>query len=123
MTPSIWRRMAVFSAVSVLWLGMLLNHATGEDLYIFARAGCGPCDSLKRALAASPDITGGYTVYMIDTKADPELAQKYRVKSVPTLVILGENKRELRRTTGFTSESSLRSWLDRQQRRRTWRRG
>lgn len=106
----------------MLWLGILLNHATGEDLYIFTRQGCGPCDSLKRALAASPDITGGYTAHLIDTKADPELAQKYRVKSVPTLIVLGENKRELRRTTGFTSEASLRAWLDGKNRRLLWRR-
>lgn len=107
----------------MLLLVTTLGHATGEDLYIFTRQGCGPCDSLKAAIKANPQLTAGYDVYMIDAKDDPELAERYRVRSVPTLVILGEGKREVRRTTGFTSEASLRAWLDRQQRRRLWRRG
>jgi thioredoxin-related protein len=97
---------------------MTPSRSTGEDLFIFTREGCSPCASLKRALASNPSLTSGFTVYMIDTKADPELAKKHRVKSVPTLVVLGESGKEIKRTTGYSSEPSLRAWLDDKQARR-----
>lgn len=101
---------------------MTPSPGISEDLFIFTREGCGPCESLKRALAANPGLTSGYTLYMVDTKADPQLSGRYRVKSVPTLVVMDKGK-ELRRTTGFTNEQSLRAWLDRKTRRLLWRRG
>lgn len=73
-------------------------------------------------MESNPQLTAGYTVYMIDTQADPEFAKRYKVRSVPTLVVLGDKQKELRRTTGYTTESSLREWLDKQHRRRSWRR-
>jgi thioredoxin-like negative regulator of GroEL len=93
-------------------------------LYIFTRSGCSPCDALKAALVRNPSITAGYTLHLIDTKESPELSARYAVKSVPTLVVLGAGKKELRRKSGYTSEASLQAWLDwnQQKRRRTrWR--
>lgn len=95
--------------------------AMAEDLYVFWRSRCSACDRLKAVLDSDRSVASGYDVYMIDTESDQKLAAKYRVRSVPTLVVLGDRQQELRRTTGFTNKEDLRAWLDKK-RSRLWRR-
>lgn len=105
----------------VVALALACSQAAADDLYVFWRPGCDACERLKAAMVSDRSIAAGYDVYVIDAAADRELAGRYRVKSVPTLVVLDEQKRELRRMTGYTNEASLRAWLDKK-RSRPWRR-
>lgn len=105
----------------VVALALYCAPAVAEDLYVFVRPGCEPCRKLKAAIEDDSTLVAGYTVRIVETQDEPALAKKYRVKSVPTLVILDDSEKELRRTTGYTSEANLRAWLDKQQqRRRKW---
>lgn len=84
--------------------------AIAEDLYVFTRPGCSPCDDLKAALKRDPSLIAGHQLYMIDTKAHPEIAARYGIKAVPVLILFRDGK-EISRRIGFASEQELRDWL------------
>lgn len=98
-----------FALASLLML--LVASAKGDDLYVFTRTGCSPCDRLKAAIADHPDILVGLEVYKVDAALRPDIATKWRVTGVP-VVILVRNGREIRRRVGFTTTQDLRDWLD-----------
>lgn len=100
---------------------MLLVAATkADDLYLFTRPGCPPCDKLKAAIAADPSLVAGFDVYKVDTAARPDLAQTWKVSGVPVVVLVRDGK-EIRRRVGFTTADDLRDWLDDTQFRRKFR--
>jgi glutaredoxin len=94
--------------------------ALGDELLVFTRPGCSPCENAKAALAADPSITTGFTVTHVDTRERPEEARRYRVSSVPVFVVVRDG-REIRRRAGFTSGDELRDWLSNKSRRRSRR--
>ena len=53
-------------------------------------------------------INSGYSIRKVDVRHNYELAEQYRVRVIPTFVVI-ENGRELRRVTGSISENSLRN--------------
>lgn len=106
-------RPAIIAAV----FACLVASAVADDLLVFTRKGCGPCDQAKAAIEADRSITIGYTLRMVDTGDEPAEARRYGVRSVPTFVVVRDG-REVRRTTGFSSADKLRAWLDQKGRRR-----
>ena len=67
---------------------------------------CGPCKMLGPVLEELEDIT----VLKLDVDEYPELAQRYGIMSVPTLMIF--NKGELKDTqSGFIPKESLEEWI------------
>lgn len=65
--------------------------------------GCGPCREQARIL----DGLGNVSVESIDCDADGELAERYGIHSVPTLVLLDEHDHEVQRFTGLTQLSDI----------------
>lgn len=94
------------------------SFAEADDLYVFTRPGCSPCEKLRATIERDPLLTAGHTLYLIDTKKYPEIAQKYRIKGVPVLILFREGK-EISRRVGFSSEQELKEWLTIRLRRRT----
>lgn len=94
----------------VFLLALACAQAAADDLYVFWRRGCSPCEKLKAALLADPSITAGYTVHLIDTQKYPELASKHKVSGVPVLAILRDGK-ELKRRVGFADAKELTDWM------------
>ena len=49
---------------------------------------CGPCKMMHPVLEElAQDVTGRASVYQVDVDQSPELAQRYGVMSVPTLIV------------------------------------
>lgn len=64
----------------------------------FAAEWCGPCKMLSKTLE---DYKGDVQVQEIDIDADQEVAIRYGIRGVPTLVLLDDNGSELRRKSGM----------------------
>jgi thioredoxin 2 len=46
----------------------------------------------------------------VDTDAEPDLAGRFAIRSIPTLVLM-QGGRELRRTSGAMSAAQLEQWV------------
>ncbi len=73
---------------------------------------CGPCKRLSPILdeLACP-LTNRINFLKVDVDQSPELAQRYRVEGVPTLLFLRDGK-ELDRQVGVTSKEALSARLN-----------
>jgi thioredoxin 2 len=61
---------------------------------------CGPCRMMAPAFAqAAGQLKGQALLVKVDTDANPQLAQRFAIRSIPTLVRL-DGGREARRTSG-----------------------
>jgi thioredoxin 2 len=61
---------------------------------------CGPCRMMAPAFAqAAAQLKGQALLVKVDTDANPELAQRFAIRSIPTLVRL-DGGREVRRAAG-----------------------
>jgi thioredoxin-like negative regulator of GroEL len=94
----------------VVLLALACADAAADDLYVFWRPGCSPCERLKAAMASDPTLTAGYDVYLVNTKEHPGLASRHRVSGVPVLILMRDGK-ELKRRVGFAGPDELRDWV------------
>lgn len=99
-------------AVDVASFDRSVLTARGALAVLFSAQWCGPCRSfaplLERVAGA---LDGGPTVVKIDCDASPELAVRFGVRSVPTLVLLRAGEVAARHV-GTMSEPALRRFLD-----------
>lgn len=63
----------------------------------FAAEWCGPCKMLSKTLEGYTDVE----IQEIDIDKDQEVAIRYGIRGVPTLVLLDDNGNELRRKSGM----------------------
>lgn len=76
----------------------------------FEASWCGPCKMLSRVVEEAGDkITIPMEVVDIDQNRD--LAVKYGVRGVPTLVIIDDEGKEVKRQSGAMSETQLLKFL------------
>ena len=69
---------------------------------------CGPCmrqGPIVEALGAE-----GFAVGKVDVDAQPELAQRFRIMSIPTLIVFKDGK-EYKKLIGLTSKEELKALL------------
>lgn len=59
---------------------------------------CGPCKAMTRVIEGIDTKT---PIVSINIDNDTELAVKYGIRSVPTMILVDENNTELRRRTGL----------------------
>lgn len=78
-----------------------------KELKVFTASWCGPCRSLKSAIAAT---TLSANLVFVDIDADPQLAKDYGIRGVPTLV-LEESGKETKRSTGAKTSAQLQEFL------------
>ena len=75
-----------------------------KTMKFFSATWCGPCKVFKPVMN---EISGeGYHVEFIDIDNMSDLASKYNVRSVPTVVI-EENGKEVNRIIGAVSKQSI----------------
>lgn len=67
---------------------------------------CGPCKATGKNLEALSEKYPNITIYKIDVEECQELADDYRIQSLPTLIYLTEEK-QLWRHSGSMSVSQL----------------
>ena len=79
----------------------------------FTAAWCGPCKTIAPILASLQLEYGSrIRVVEIDVEADPVAAERYGVRSMPTLVLVRDD-REVGRTVGARPRSFYAGMLDR----------
>lgn len=79
----------------------------GSVLVDFFATWCGPCKMLAPVIDNLYEKFNNYPLIgKVDIDESPEIAQKYEVMSVPTLIFF-KNGKEIRRETGFIPQEKL----------------
>jgi len=78
-----------------------------SKLYYFSAPWCGPC----RMLGPTMDKSGlAFTKVNVDD--DTELAAKYGVRSVPTLLVVDNAGEEVKRLVGNQDLNTIKNWYN-----------
>ena len=73
---------------------------------------CGPCRLISPIIdKLSTEYEGKAIVGKVNVDENPEVAMKYGVRSIPTIVILKDGE-EVKRHVGVTTQANLASMID-----------
>ena len=80
--------------------------AEGAVLIDFFANWCGPCKMLAPAVHALAEDHPNLKVYQVDVDEEPALAAKFRVMSIPTLILMKDGK-VVKNSVGLVSRARL----------------
>ena len=83
-----------------------------KQLLVFSASWCSSCKPLKKMLLDNPQE--GFNLLQLDIDSNIEVAKQYNVRSVPTSIILVDNK-EVSRLTGYKDRDSYLSFINQAQ--------
>lgn len=88
-------------------------QASGPIMLDFYQASCAPCRALEPRLErVAEHYSGRVRVYRVDIERDLPVAERFGVKSLPTVLILRAGK-EVERLDGLIREPELSAAFDR----------
>ena len=86
------------------------KEVNGKKVLVdFFATWCGPCKMLGLVMEKF-DKKDIIPIIKVDVDEAQELSSKYKIYSVPTLIIFEDGK-ELKRISGFMSEDELEKWV------------
>jgi thioredoxin 1 len=86
--------------------------ARGAVLVDFSAEWCGPCKTMLPVVEKiAADYEGRLAVYTVDIDADPEIAARHGVMSVPTMLVMKDGE-AVERIVGAVSERDLRKKIE-----------
>lgn len=71
---------------------------------------CGPCKTMAPAFAQAAAALPQVRFAKVDTQAQPSLAQRFNIRSIPTLALFVSGK-EVARQAGAMDAGSIQRWL------------
>ncbi|MCC4486649.1 thioredoxin [Limosilactobacillus reuteri] len=86
------------------------DTATGVDLIDFWATWCGPCRMQSPVVDALSDKMPDIKFFKMDVDQNPETAQKFRIMSIPTLMVKKDGK-VVDQIIGYHSEDQLKQVL------------
>ena len=81
----------------------------------FTAPWCGPCQEMRQytwndaTLAAT--LQAKFVPVKLDLDANPDLAGRYDIRSIPAMLIVTADGRELRREVGYKTANEMVDWL------------
>ena len=73
---------------------------------------CGPCRMIAPELhALAQDLAGRALILKVDTEAEPNLAARFQVRSIPNLMVFHRGRAVAQRA-GAAGRAELRRWLE-----------
>jgi thioredoxin 2 len=72
---------------------------------------CGPCRAFAPTFASQAAANPQFVFAKVDTDANPELAQRYAIRSIPTLAVFA-NGQLVQRISGALPAAQFAQWLD-----------
>ncbi len=81
-------------------------HCDKTVLVDFWASWCGPCKMLAPTIDQLADELTDVKVCKVDVDAEPNLAAKFKVMSIPTLVVF-ENGQTVKTTVGVQSKAAI----------------
>ncbi len=90
------------------------NEAKKSEIAVvdFSATWCGPCQMLAPVLEqVSSSLGDRVDFYNVDVDDAPELAGKYKVQSVPCLILM-KNGELVDQSIGFKPEPAITGWIE-----------
>ena len=75
---------------------------------------CSACSQFDSEVMTNPDVQSklsGYSVMRINVDTDQELASRFKISVIPTMVLLDANGKEIRRNEGYMSSNEFLDFL------------
>ena len=88
-----------------------LEIKDGVVLVDFFATWCGPCKMLSPILEEIASDRSTLKVVKMDVDENPNLAKKYGIMSVPTLILFKDGK-EVAKEIGFKPKEALQNWIN-----------
>ena len=92
----------------------LLNHTDIPVVVDCWAAWCGPCRGFAPIFErVAKDLEPAARFAKLDTEANQQLATRWQIRSIPTLILFKDGK-EVDRVSGALPDAKLRQWLGQQ---------
>lgn len=111
-------KMFILPLILVGFLSSVAESAKSDYFIVyFGAEWCGSCQKMKRSWTDRKvkNLVKQYRnskVYKIDVDERPDYAVKYRVTSIPTVILMDKNGNAIRRAVGYMSAIQLRDFLN-----------